>query len=44
MNKFNSDDKNLLQAKELLGNMLALLNEEERQALLKNLLNLTKEV
>lgn len=43
MNKFNSEDKDLMQAKDFLDNMLSLLDEEERKAMLKNLLELTDE-
>ena len=44
MNKNYSEDKDLLHAKEFLDNMLALLEEDEKQQLLKNLLILTKDV
>ena len=42
MNKHYSEDKDLLQAKEFLDNMLALLDKEEKRQLLENLLVITK--
>ena len=44
MNKNYSEDKDLLQAKTLLDNMLALLDEDEKRRFLENLLDLTKDL